>query len=178
MKNTSRFSVVLVLKSVVLLTLAFPTFANCDITGTPYRYLAAIEQQDMTTMAQLLSAEAHYLDPTMTQFNGQPVDLLGKDAIIKFWRDSFEVSGSGKLDYGIDECFTAGDTTVMTLNLEIEVAGAFWGVNKDKIDLNARHIMILRIVGKQIIDHTDYVDYASMLDQVEKLKLRYGRSPS
>jgi ketosteroid isomerase-like protein len=150
--------------------------ADCLEDGVATQYLRAIEQQDMQGMSTLLSDQAHYLDPTMTEFDGPAVDLNAKADIIDFWQASFEQSGSGKLQYRIDGCFVAGDTTVMTLHLDIEVSGAFWGVNTDMIDLNGRHIMTLRIAEDKITSHTDYVDYQALLQQVEQLKQVHGEA--
>ena len=98
----------------------------------------------------------------MTYFKIPAIDLKGRDATTKFWRDSFRDAEVIGLDYTITDCFQAGHVFMVDLQLLMEVAGSSWDVNHEQIQLDAKQIMSLTIHDNKITHQTDYVDYHSV----------------
>ena len=106
-----------------LLTFSLSTLA-CGPNSLPERYVAAIESRDADKMAAFMADQIHYQDPTMTYFKIPAIDLKGRDATTKFWRDSFRDAEVIGLDYTITDCFQAGPVFMVDLQLSMEVAGS------------------------------------------------------
>lgn len=148
----------------------------CTDESTAYQYLKAIEAADVPRMGSFMAEDIHYFDPTMTYFGIPAVDLNNRKDTMKFWSDSFRDARVARMNYEVTDCFAAGATTVMTLQLTIDVAGSVWGVDNEMIQLGGTHIMSLEFAegGTKIKRQTDYVDYADVTAQVEALKEKFG----
>ncbi len=145
-----------------------------SVEQTGLQYLRAIEKSDWETMSSLLADQAEYVDHCATYFDRPPFEFTGREAIVKFWRDSADDYGVESMVYKIDESFVAGQTVTFILSNEIIQAGRIWKVDKDTIRLTGRHIMSIRIVDGKVVYHTDIVDYAGVMRQIAELKKQYG----
>ncbi len=132
------------------------------------RYLEAVRTEDWKTMASLLAPDAHYLDTSMTIFDRPPIDLRGPEAIVGFFRNANEESGTEEVRYDIRRRWTSGDTTVIDIVVHVRAAGDFFDVAKKTVEIEAALITILRIVDGKVIYHADYTDYAEGLRQIDE----------
>ena len=97
----------------VLLAIPFPASGDDDVTAIVDRYLAAIQAQDWPAMRALLAADAHYLDYSMEHLSLPIKDLRGAEAIVGFWRDSSNDSGTVSIRFDLGERFVAGPNLVL-----------------------------------------------------------------
>jgi hypothetical protein len=138
------------------------------------QWLSAIENHDWDGMAGLLHTDAIYDDRSMTHFSGDAVHLEGRDAIVNFWRSSDVDSGTEYLRYDRLDCFEAGEVIVINAQLNVDVAGAFWNIDRELIRLNGPQTTILTIRDGLISRVDDYFDYATAMKQVDAHRERYG----
>ena len=129
---------------------------------------------DWDAMKETLHVDARYYDPTMTFYDRDAIDLKGPDAIVEFWKSSSVDSGTEKIDYTYRECFDTAGYHVVHYDLTVTVSGTFWNVNKETVEISGSVTSIIRIVDDKVIEHQDYVDYASAEDDVMDLQRRYG----
>ncbi len=161
--------------SACLFSVLLPLNAGaCEEGSLARRYLAAIQAMDWATMRGLLSTDAQYQDPTMTYFDRPAIDLTGTEAIVGFWRDSSEESGSSAISYTVTDCFETAGYTTISYDIRIDVAGSFWNVNQDTISVPGRVVSVLRTEGEQVSLHIDYVDYAGAEAWIDALRERVG----
>ncbi|MEM9684727.1 MAG: nuclear transport factor 2 family protein [Pseudomonadota bacterium] len=156
------------------LLLCSQTAVGCDKASIALQYLAAIDAMQWDVMASHLASDATYADPTMTYFDRAPVRLVGAEAIVEFWRTSSEASGTNDIQYTVIACMETAGYHVVSLDLVSRVAGAFWNVNQDVIELSGRVISILRVEGDRVIEHVDYVEYSAAEETVARLRERFG----
>ena len=157
-----------------LITIAAFEAVACEPDDISTRYLAAIQNQDWKTMATMLSRQARYYDPTMTHFDRPAIDLTGPDAITAFWRRSSEESGTDDIRYDVTHCFVAGELRVVHLDLEVDLAGKFWNVNRPSITVTGSLVSVFTVKHNLITEHIDYVDYAGGERLTDRLRQRYG----
>ena len=131
------------------------------------RYLEAVRSEDWEIMAALLAPDAHYLGTSMTIFDRPPIDLRGPEAIVGFFRNANEESGTEEVPYDIQRRWTSGDTTVVDIVVHVRAAGEFFEVPKKTVEIEAALNTILRIAEGKVIYHADYTDYAEGLRQID-----------
>lgn len=148
----------------------------CEPESIVTRYLTAIDDMKWEQMRSYLADDAIYIDPTMTHFEQPAIDLEGADNIVEFWRSSSENSGTSNIDYTTTSCFQTAGYYVVNLDVSASVSGAYWNVDKDVIDLSGRVVSILRLRGDLVIEHHDYVEYAALDAEVERLREEYGEA--
>lgn len=141
-----------------------------DVDAVADDYLDAIQAQDWERMASFLTEASVYQDFTMEYFDREPIDLLGAEAIVDFWRSSSEESGTSEIRYDIVDRFTAGPCVVLTLRLHARVSGKYWGLSEPEVELAGDIITFLRIKDGRVTRHHDYVNYPQGTKQIEALK--------
>ena len=160
--------------AVVLQLWSLAALSSCPSDSEAQRYLQAIQAMDWTLMESMLAKDAVYTDPTMTYFDREPIHLVGPGRIVDFWRDSSEESGTGEISYTTTQCFETAGYYVFNLDIDVQVAGAFWNVNKESINLPGKLLSIVRVKDGNLAEHHDYVEYSAALDVVNELQQKYG----
>lgn len=155
-----------------LLASPLPLTAQEEVNVVADDYLEAVQAQDWEAMAGFLTEASVYQDFTMEYYDREAVDLVGRDAIVEFWRTSSEDSGTSEIHYDVEKRFTAGPCVVLTLALRVRVSGEFFGVPKSEIELTGDLITFLRIEDGKVTHHVDYVNYGQVAPQIEALKNR------
>ena len=146
----------------------------CEESGVALRYLAAIDDMDWHTMSSLLAGDARYTDPTMVHYDRPAIDLVGRDAIVGFWRSSAEDSGTSDISYTVTGCFETAGYHVVNLDIAIRVAGEFWNVDQEEILVPGKVMSVIRVREGAVIEHHDYVSYAGADAVIDELRQRYG----
>ena len=146
----------------------------CEESGVALLYLAAIDEMDWQTMSSLLADDARYTDPTMIYYDRPAIDLVGRNAIVAFWRSSSEESGTSDIGYTVTGCFETAGYHVVNLDIAIRVAGKFWNVDRPESLIPGRVMSVIRVREGAVIEHHDYVSYADAQAVVEGLRQRYG----
>ena len=159
--------------TILCTALALPA-VSCDKNSLPIRYLKVIEAMDWHTMQSMLEPQAVYRDPTMTHFNRPAIDLTGPKAIVDFWRSASEESGTSNIRYDIQDCFETAGYTVFDYQIVVSASGAFWGINREVIEVPGRVMSVIRTSNSQVIEHIDYVDYAGSEAWINKLREELG----
>lgn len=157
----------------LLLVLAAGHALACE-ADPAVAYLKTIESMDWDAMEAKLHPDARYHDPTMTFYDRDAIDLQGRRAIVDFWRSSSDGSGTSGIDYTYRECFDTAGYHVVHYDLAVTVAGAYWNLDRETIDLTGVVTSIFRIIDDRVVEHRDYVDYASAEDEIADLRKRYG----
>lgn len=140
-----------------------------DCLAKPIReYLAAIQNLAFKDMAPLLHPKARYRDPTMVFFNTEAIDLAGPSAIIDFWQTSARDTQLSQNDYQIVSCLTTPPYTVLHMNMTLEVSGKAWQSDKERIQVKGTLSSIYKLENGLITEHTDYVDYQSLMEEVAR----------
>ena len=135
--------------------------------GIADAYLEAIQRQDWGSMEALLAPDARYQDFTMEFFGRDAVDLEGRDAIVQFWRDSSESSGTSRIVYEPKSGFTVGPAVIRDVVARVTVSGAYWKSERPTVEASGRITMFLRVSNGQVTHHFDFVDYAEATRQIE-----------
>ncbi len=143
---------------------------SCDKDSLPIRYLKVIEAMDWKTMQSMLDSQAVYQDPTMAHFDRPAIDLTGPEAIVAFWRSASEESGTSNIRYDIQSCFETAGYTVVDYQIVVSASGAFWGIDRDVIEVPGRVMSVIRTSNEQIAEHIDYVDYAGSEAWIDELR--------
>lgn len=149
-------------------------FSACPEGSVAQQYLNAIETMNWTQMEALLADDAVYSDPTMTYFDQNPVHRLGSSNIVNFWRSSSEESGTSKISYTTTQCFETAGYYVVNLDIDVRVAGAYWRVDKEWINLPGKVVSIVRVTDGEVSEHRDYVEYSAAESAVSDLQKKYG----
>lgn len=147
----------------------------CPEDALALRYLNTIENMQWQRMRSLLAVDARYTDRTMIYFDREAIDIRGADRIVAFWQSSSEDSGTSKIEYDTTGCFETAGYHVVNLTINIRVAGKFWNVNKPEISLPGKVLSVIRVAGGHVVEHHDYVEYASADRVVAELQKKYGK---
>lgn len=153
---------------------AVQAFCACEEGSVAQQYLSAIESMDWSQMETMLADDAIYTDPTMVYFDNDPIHRLGPTRIVDFWRSGSEESGTSKISYTTTQCFETAGYFVVNLDIEVRVAGAFWNVDKDWINLPGKVVSVVRVTNGKVSEHHDYVEYSAADDTVKNLQRKYG----
>lgn len=164
-----------ILSCLILCLVTGSSFA-CAIDSIPVRYISAIEARNVAAMAQHLADDVHYQDPTMDFFGIPEIDLSGRDAVTKFWADSFRDASVETMDYRIENCFQVGNNVLLDLTFAMKVEGKSWQVNTPFVTLSTRHVMSLKLRDEKITHQIDYVDYTAFSRQIKELQLKHGKT--
>ncbi len=154
-----------------------PVLASACGEGSPtYNWVDSIESQDWARMQELLTPDATYDDPTVVHLGQNAIALVGREAIIEFFRDSSEELDARNIDYEITQCFESGGITVLTMTFSISTSGAYWNINTELIDLTGIGTTVITHRPEGIAAVVDYVDYAGIQNQIERFRLQYGEA--
>ena len=74
---------------------------------TAITYLEALRDADWLRVEELADPEIWYFDPTMEIFERPAIDLHGRDAMLAFYRDAHEQSGTSEVRWEIVDGFEA-----------------------------------------------------------------------
>lgn len=154
-----------------------PILASACGEGSPaYSWVESAESQDWTRMQALLTPDATYDDPTVVHLDQEAIALVGREAIIEFWRETSEELGASNIDYEVTRCFESGGITVLTMTFSITMNGSYWNINTESIDLTGVGTTVITNRPEGIVAVVDYVDYAGIQTQIERLRLQYGEA--
>lgn len=154
-----------------------PVLASACGEGSPvYNWVESTESQDWEHMQELLAPDATYDDPTVVHLGQDAIALVGREAIVEFWREASEELSARNIDYEITRCFESGDITVLTMTFSITTSGAYWNINTESINLTGVGITVITNRPEGIVAVVDYVDYAGIQTQLERLRLQYGEA--
>ncbi len=164
------------LLSIALLTqLSAPPADGEEISVVAERYLAAIQSQNWETMQTMLAADARYRDFSMEHFGTPMIDLRGPEAIVGFWRESSNDSGTVSIRLDLPDRFVAGPNLVLRGHSQVRVRGSAWDLPLELIETRFPLITHLRIVDGKVTHHVDHVDYAAAERQISEQVESYNR---
>ena len=147
---------------------------SCSDDSIAIQYLNAIDDMDWERMASHLSESAVYVDPTMIHYDRDAIHLEGREAIIDFWSGESNGSGTSDIEYTVANCMETAGYHVVNLDVDIEVAGEFWNVNRDRISIPGRVVSVIRVENDHVTEHRDYVEYSAADRSVSELQKQYG----
>ncbi len=163
---------------VLLLAIALPSAMRASdqssVESIVDRYLAAIQSRDWATMASFLTEGSSYRDFTAAAL-GDPIDLVGTNAIVDFWRESAETSGTRGLRYEIVKRFTSGPATVLDVVAHIRARADAWNIGGGgEIEIEAPLVIFVHIDAGKVAHHHDHVDYTTLMANVAQLRAERG----
>ena len=138
-----------------------------SVTDVATAYLRAIQDQDWERMGTFLTDESIYQDFTMEYFNRDAIDLVGRDVIVGFWRDSSADSGTSEIRYVVEDRLVAGPAILLELALHVRVSGAYFNVDRAELAIDSRVFTFLRIENGRITHHFDFADYADAMRKID-----------
>ncbi len=128
------------------------------------RYLNTLYDFDFQALGEQLAEDAVFRDPTATPIAGAALFAEGRQEIVaKF---SANAAGSRNGGFEVERHFTSGEYVVFTLVYSAEIRGELVGIAGVWIPVRIPAVTVLRVVGSEISEHTDYVDYDALLQQV------------
>ena len=127
-------------------------------------YMETLYDFDFEGLADHLAPDAIFRDPTAAVLAGEPLEFLGRDAIL----ESFAAGAADSRNAGFEvlEQFTTSGYVVLTLVYRTELRGEAVGVPTDWIPVRVPAMTVLKVVDGLITEHLDHVDYEELLRQV------------
>ncbi|MEM7690937.1 MAG: hypothetical protein AAF194_00635 [Pseudomonadota bacterium] len=157
-------------------SLACSAALGCDEDSVARRYLSSIDSMNWSQMRSYLADNAKYFDPTMTHYDRDEIALSGAEDIVQFWSSSSAESGTSDISYRVTSCLETAGYHVVNLAIDIEVSGAYWGINKDLVNIPGRLVSIIHVSENLVVQHRDYVEYSAADKVINELRASHGEA--
>ncbi|MEM9387899.1 MAG: nuclear transport factor 2 family protein [Pseudomonadota bacterium] len=129
-------------------------------------YLDSVYSFRFEETKRLLSADAEFRDESATALQGSVVGARGAEAIVELFRAG--AAALRRADYTIERSFSNGSQLVLVIDYEAEIDRASMGMGQGYASIRVAAVTVLVIEDGRIASHTDFVDYASLLRQVQR----------
>lgn len=156
--------------AVFLSLLAEPTEAQSpkpSVLQIGEQYLATYGRGDADGLAAFLTPESVLEDPTGAAM-GREIRFIGVNRILPWLKQSFAAVTTLHLE--ITERFSTGPYAIYSGVLHYSVPGVMLGVQTEEVSMSPRFTVVLEIRNGKVMHHTDYVDYESVMAQVQQLR--------
>lgn len=151
-----------------LLALLVPAAGSAQedtLTAVAVQYLDAVYALDFQAAEPLLVPSASYRDPTGRALGGRVVAHDGRAEILRAFESSAADVRQTRAD--VVASFEAGDLVVLHLLLYGEFRGGMVGRPEPWLAArDIRAVTVLRFESGRILEHVDYVDYSTLMEQL------------
>ena len=124
-------------------------------------YLAALHRDDWETLERWLSPESGYLNFTAEAISGSIERADGGARIVELFREARSRSGTLELQLDVEDSFIAGPNVFLVGTYRVKTRGAAWGLESEAVSFRIPMVVHLRIVEGKVLDHVEYMDYAT-----------------
>ncbi len=163
----------LCLPCTLLVSCSAPSLPSSPEMDLARDYITAMTSTDWDSMAPFLADDVAYQDLTMEFFERPPIDLRGRDAVVGFFKEGGEASGTDEVRTTIRDAFQAGPALFLDTETFVRASGEYWGINQPFMEVTLRQVMVLRIKDGKITHHYDVVDFGTAMQHVEEMQRRY-----
>jgi limonene-1,2-epoxide hydrolase len=133
------------------------------------QYMQAYSDWDIEAMSALHSDEVRFDDPTATEVFGRSFAHQGKTQVNAFLKGIFADNTPRYLAFKVHQQYVSGNHVVIHSNFESVLPDSWYGERATGPVFVAIPITtVLVFKDNQIISHTDYADYDSYQQQVNR----------
>ena len=142
--------------------------ADPALADVAWDYLEALLLEDHDRARAYLTAESRYQDFSIELFDRDMVDLKGGPAILKYWQESAQTSGTVEVRFDTERHFVAGPNVYFIGTAHVKNLGSTWGLGDELLDFSFTQISHIRIVDGKVTYHADHVDYLTAYEQMQE----------
>ena len=157
--KTAKTSTALLL----LLGLLIAVPASATPIETANEYLDAYRAFDVDSMVSFYEADSVFTDPTSEIFGDDAYTMVGKDQIVKRFREFLGMYDSIKLDIRVAHTFESAGHVVFMGNSK-----ATFTKSGEVTTMCGRITTIVTLREDKVIEHRDYFDYATAKKTLKK----------
>ena len=138
------------------------------LLGQATDYLAALHRDDWETLRRWLGPESQYLNFTAEALSGAVEGAEGGSQMVELFRNARAGSGTLALTFDVQESFVAGPNVLLVGTYRVTTRGEAWGLANETVSFRIPMVVHLRIVEGVVVDHVEYLDYATGLSALPK----------
>ncbi|MBL8512450.1 MAG: nuclear transport factor 2 family protein [Betaproteobacteria bacterium] len=116
-------------------------------------YLSAYIARDWDRLEKWMGEEASFSDPTATLVFG-PVKSTGRESTLKYFRENY--GAISHMQFNQQRAVFSGQHALFegTLDFTLDMKS-----EKPIVTRGMPFVVVLKVVGERVIEHTDYADY-------------------
>lgn len=130
------------------------------------RYLAAYSRLDFEALRGFWNERTIWSDPTTAEIGSAAQPARGPDAIEALLRGS--LTGVEDLAFTFEERFHSGGIVVAIGRLRYRLPAAALGRETGDANFDLRVVIVLRLEGGKVVQHTDYGDFSDWRATIER----------
>lgn len=146
-------------------TASFPVSPVDDsLVERALRYLRDLHSGDEAGAREALSTDARYRNDTAESLTGAAEVVVGREAVLELFRESYRRSATRELAFEPDLEFLAGSNVILAGIYEGETAGAPWGAEAERVTFRMPMVVHLRFDREgRILEHSELLGYEDAL---------------
>ncbi len=130
------------------------------------RYIEAYLSLDQEALAPFFTEESVWCDPTSKEIGARGTPETGGEKILQ--RLKQETQGLIECHLDVEEQFASGGYVVTRGAFGYRMVGDLFGRPGEDFEVNMSLVMVLRIDGDKVLEHTDYTDFSDYREQIRR----------